>query len=110
MLRFRTLVGRQPFNAPGMIAFAVYGSDASSPKFSAAQPAVFQDQAIGESVPTLFSLDIEACQELMDQLWGVGCRPSDIGGAGQMKSLSNHLEDMRAIAFKKTGVEMPKKG
>lgn len=45
-------------------------------------------------------LSIAAAQELMDQLWQVGIRPSEgSGSAGSLKATQEHLEDMRKIAF-----------
>lgn len=40
-----------------------------------------------------------AIQTLMDELWKIGVRPSDIGTAGHLASVQAHLDDMRKIAF-----------
>lgn len=59
------------------------------------------------ATPT-FSLPPNAAQMLMDELWNCGLRPSEgSGSAGQLASVQKHLEDMRAIAFKKSGVDKP---
>ena len=58
----------------------------------------------------LLEIESEQCQKLIDELWDCGFRPSEgSGSAGQLESVKRHLEDMRAIAFKKSGVEQPKK-
>lgn len=46
-----------------------------------------------------------ALQSLMDALWQIGIRPSDIGTPGHLAATTKHLEDMRAIAFGK--LELP---
>lgn len=60
--------------------------------------------AEGECVrvePTL-SLPPDAAQMLMDQLWHAGIRPTaGAGSAGQLTATERHLEDMRALVFKK---------
>jgi hypothetical protein len=46
-------------------------------------------------------LDRIAAQELMDQLWSVGLRPTEgKGSAGSLAATERHLEDMRALVFK----------
>lgn len=47
-------------------------------------------------------------QELMDNLWRCGFRPTEgKGSAGQLAATDRHLQDMRAIAFHKLGVTAP---
>lgn len=41
---------------------------------------------------------------LMDELWRAGVRPSEIGTAGHLAATQAHLQDMRAIAFHKLGI------
>lgn len=49
--------------------------------------------------PTL-QLEQQELQQLMDQLWHAGIRPSNgEGAAGQIGALREHLADMRKIAF-----------
>ncbi len=49
-----------------------------------------------------FSLEPEAAQQLMDELWRAGLRPTEgSGSAGQLASTLKHLEDMRSLVFKK---------
>lgn len=57
--------------------------------------------------PTLWLRDQEA-QVLMDDLWSAGVRPTEgTGSAGALSTVERHLCDMRTIAFKKLGVEIP---
>lgn len=46
------------------------------------------------------SLRNDEVQELMDNLWRIGFRPSEgTGSAGALAATQKHLEDMRKIAF-----------
>ncbi len=46
-------------------------------------------------------LEIQVAQQLMDELWQCGLRPSEgTGSAGSLKATEKHLDDMRKIAFK----------
>jgi hypothetical protein len=51
--------------------------------------------------PTL-SLKPETAQQLMDELWNCGLRPTEgTGSAGAMAATQAHLQDMRTLVFKK---------
>jgi hypothetical protein len=55
-----------------------------------------QDQ--NANVPPLMSLGFNMAQQLMDQLWDCGLRPSEgAGSVGQMAAVQAHLADMRAL-------------
>jgi hypothetical protein len=55
----------------------------------------------GEIITPAFTLDPQASQRLMDDLWRCGYRPSEgEGSAGQLASVKYHLEDMRKLVFK----------
>lgn len=47
-------------------------------------------------------------QKLMNDLWALGLRPSDMGTANQIAALERHLADFRALLAKTMGVELPK--
>lgn len=48
-----------------------------------------------------FSMNMEAGQQLMDELWRCGLRPTDgTGSAGSLAATERHLADMRALVFK----------
>lgn len=69
---------------------------------SVIQPLVFRDHSPGELVNEFVRLSEGDAQSLMDELWGVGLRPSQgKGSAGQLEATRAHLEDMRSIVFKK---------
>lgn len=55
-----------------------------------------------------FDLPMERAQRLMDMLWEAGLRPvAGKQSEGVVSAQSRHLEDMRALAFTKLGVEKP---
>ena len=55
----------------------------------------------------LFSLRPEEAQELMDELYRCGLRPTEgAGSAGQMAAVQQHLKDMRTIAFDRLKIKL----
>ncbi len=61
---------------------------------------VTEDHAVREQ--PLIDLPLEEAQQLMDELYHCGVRPSQAAGsAGQLDAVKYHLEDMRTIALKK---------
>ena len=74
--------------------------------FAALPPAAVELQE-GDDPPTTFSLHLEAAQELMDELWRCGLRPTEVGTAGELAAVRYHLQDMRALAFTRIGVDKP---
>jgi hypothetical protein len=50
-----------------------------------------------------------SAQQLMDELWHVGLRPSEgTGSAGSLAATQRHLHDMRALVAKALSTELPK--
>ena len=86
---------------------AIYVSQISWPpleiKFASMEgpPVVMKPEDDGkERAPTL-SLTAEKAQQLMDDLWQCGLRPSEgSGSAGQLAAVERHLEDFRRLVFK----------
>lgn len=51
-------------------------------------------------VEPMLRLEIHTAQQLMDELWQCGLRPTEgTGSAGSLKATENHLADMQRIAF-----------
>lgn len=60
---------------------------------------VNEEARAGDAV-TQWSLEPSNAQELMDDLWAAGIRPSEgTGSAGSLKATEYHLDDMRNIAL-----------
>ena len=65
-----------------------------------ADPLTMRERPTGEIITPTITLDTTAAQELMDNLWYCGLRPSEgTGSAGSLKATQDHLADMRKIAF-----------
>lgn len=55
---------------------------------------------IGHKVMPTMELSFQEAQELMDELWRCGLRPTEgTGSAGALAAVEKHLNDMRQIAF-----------
>jgi hypothetical protein len=53
-----------------------------------------------QTAPT-FSLQTEEAQQLMDELWHCGLRPTDgSGSAGSLAATERHLKDLQRLVFK----------
>jgi len=53
-------------------------------------------------------ISIAAAQQLMDDLWECGLRPSEgSGSAGQLAAVQKHLIDMRQLLFARLNVQKP---
>lgn len=61
----------------------------------------FEKMKQGEFSPALIQLEVEEAQDLADQLYAAGIRPSAAAGsAGQLDAVKYHLEDLRTLVFK----------
>ncbi len=73
-----------------------------------AEPLVMKEHEMyaNDPQPTV-SLTPTAAQQLIDDLWDCGLRPSEgSGSAGQLAATERHLKDMRTIVFEfEKGVE-----
>jgi hypothetical protein len=55
-----------------------------------------------------FAVNKEHAQQLMDDLWRCGLRPTEgHGSVGQLGAVKDHLRDMQALAFGKLKIERP---
>lgn len=65
-----------------------------------AAPVVMVKKEMGERVEPFLRIGIQEGQQLMDELWQCGLRPTEgTGSAGSLKATEKHLDDMRKIAF-----------
>jgi len=54
----------------------------------------------GQALEPFLKIDNHEAQQLMDDLWECGLRPSEgTGSAGAMAAIQKHLQDMKTIAF-----------
>lgn len=76
-----------------------------------ARPVVFERLAFDVGiVEPMLRLGIQQAQQLMDELWQCGLRPSEgTGSAGSLAATERHLKDMQAVAMgllRKDGVQV----
>ena len=61
----------------------------------------FTEADEGMCLDPTFRFDMHQAQQLMDELWTCGLRPTEgSGSAGAMAATQRHLEDMRTLVFK----------
>jgi len=60
----------------------------------------------GMMLESFLEIDNHQAQQLMDDLWDCGLRPSEgSGSAGAMKAVERHLDDMRSIISAKLNIK-----
>lgn len=66
-----------------------------------AKPMVFETRNDGAAyAEPAIRIDYEAAQQLMDELWHVGIRPTEgTGSAGSLAATERHLADMQTIVM-----------
>ena len=83
------------------LGISLYARQMYSDKdFYTAQPVVFEEAEEGNIIEPFATLSIQSAQQLMDELWNCGLRPTEgTGSAGSLKATEAHLEDMRTLVF-----------
>lgn len=92
------------------IAMRIAINTENSDRFAVAvaMPLAWQTVPRGELAPNEPAAELSTgeAQQLMDELWNIGLRPSEgSGSAGALAAVQNHLEDMRTIAMSQLGIE-----
>ena len=91
-------------NAPwnDAIELLVMHRDATGAKTWYASDMTFSMLEQGVRAKATISLPRTAAQELMDNLWSCGLRPSEgTGSAGSLAAVERHLKDMQRLVFDK---------
>jgi len=74
--------------------------------FKIAQPMVLVAHEPNTIMEPFMRLPIQTAQNLIDELWQCGLRPTEgTGSAGSLKATQNHLSDLRKIVFKKLDIQ-----
>lgn len=59
--------------------------------------------------PPFLTIGMEEAQQLMDEMWNVGLRPTEgSGSAGSLAATQRHLEDFRRLVFRHKYQPSPK--
>jgi hypothetical protein len=100
----RIFCGREPFWRDVRFWYQHLSFSPKSKTISYALPLTLKQmtpQDEGVEQPPTFTLKDEECQNLIDELWRVGFRPSEgSGSAGSLAATERHLADMRHLVFK----------
>jgi hypothetical protein len=85
-----------------LIDVSIVDQTTSGARF-AAQPVIMTTVQQGDFVAPAFRINAKEAQDLMDELWQCGLRPSEgTGSAGALSATERHLQDMRTLVFDKT--------
>lgn len=84
----------------------LYAAERRGPDLFVAKPIEFVvrrvEGSIGAAFEPILILRPDEAQALVDELWDCGLRPSEgSGSAGSLAATQRHLEDMRALVFKR---------
>jgi hypothetical protein len=74
-----------------------------------AEPMEMRQHSEMTVIEPFIRIEIQQAQQLMDELWQCGLRPTEgAGSAGSLRATEMHLDDMRVIAFKKLNIDKQK--
>jgi len=70
----------------------------------------YDDACYPVIIDPMLRIEIQEAQQLMDELWQCGLRPTEgSGSAGSLAATERHLKDMQAVAYgllRKIGVQV----
>jgi hypothetical protein len=90
---------RPPFSMDGHVEFLMIDRDEDG-KRAVVKNLTLETVEQGAYLEPTGTMDQQSAQELMDNLWECGLRPSEgAGSAGAMAATERHLADMRKIAL-----------
>lgn len=99
----RTKVHRQPWT--NRLEIMLYSRIGAAVSYGTSLIMKTETEPGLEAMEPTFALHFEAAQELMDQLWMAGLRPTEgSGSAGSLAATERHLADMRSIVAKNLDV------
>lgn len=100
---FRLAVAKHPYLPMAPINFTLWNSN---PYDQTGRITVVENMVLRVIEPTgaiepTFHMQVDHAQQLMDELWLAGLRPTaGAGQAGAIDAVKFHLEDMRRLVFK----------
>ncbi len=94
-LEFRAF--REPY---ALDAIAIYISQRVGDSVAYAESITFRKVPESARLDPVLRIEPGQAQQLMDELWRAGIRPTDgAGSVGQLAATERHLEDMRKLVF-----------
>lgn len=98
--KLRLWVSRDFRGGPGAAQFALIRTHAPHGYVDHAHFEMVRVEDPHVELPPGFGLSREGVQELMDEMWSLGFRPSSaVSEEGVRQAMSGHLDDLRKIAF-----------
>ncbi len=101
--RLKFIIHRDGFSFDRMFEMRV-GVETGDGKWALMQPVEFKVQSeedMAMETRAAMAMSKEDLQNLMDEIWAAGIRPSEgSGSAGSLAATERHLADMRALVFK----------
>lgn len=96
-----------------ILMWAEHQRESGSRAIAVGQPVEFKTLTDADEqlkpLPTL-TMGRIAAQNLMDELWHVGLRPTEgTGSAGSLAATERHLADMRALVRKALNADLPER-
>ena len=87
------------------VSISIQDRNKNNGRLSIVKELTLEEIPEGSMINETANISRESAQELMDDLYSIGIRPTDAAGtAGGMKATENHLNDMRKIVSKKLDV------
>jgi hypothetical protein len=98
------MVGRFEFRVsndlPWSDSLALYIGQRTARGMAVAQPVTLTELEPGVLSEPAARITNDSAQQLMDELWRCGLRPSEgSGSAGALAATERHLQDLRALTF-----------
>lgn len=85
---------------------SLYARQKTGDSFAIAQPFELREANKNLYAEPFAKIEIQEAQQLMDELWQCGLRPTEgAGSAGSLMATEKHLKDMQKIVYKKLGIE-----
>jgi len=101
-------IGIGPDYGGGAGLFLTYPDPGCKDSVMVAQPLEFKQETDGVMIDPVVRLNRSHIQQLMDELWMNGYRPSrGVSSAGQLESTQAHLNDMRVLASAALQIQLP---
>lgn len=97
------------FRSPDQFGYGIRFGVEKGDVMYVAKPSEMEQHIPGEVIPSVFDINSNGAQELMDQLWSLGFRPKAIReheNKELMQAKSDHLHDLRVLMGERCAVKL----